>query len=101
MSIDYKPRRRYDIEFKREAVRLAASPDRSIEGVARDLDIHPNMLHRWKREFFKNQQDSFPGTGHQTPEEARFKKLEKELADKNEECEILKKALAIFSERPK
>ncbi len=83
MFTEYKPRRRYDIEFKREAVRLATSPDRSVAGVARDLGIHPNILHRWNREFQKNQQDSFPGTGHQTPEEARFKKLEKELADKN------------------
>ena len=75
MFTEYKPRRRYDIEFKREAVRLATSPDRSIEGVARDLDIHPNMLHRFKKKFKKNQLDSFPGTGHQTPEQARIMKL--------------------------
>jgi len=41
-------RRRYDKEFKTEAVRLATRSDRKVTEVARDLGIHPNLIYRWK-----------------------------------------------------
>ena len=101
MKSETRKRRRFDIEFKREAVRIASYPDRSVESVARDLGIHPNMLHRWKREFEKDLENAFPGKGHQLPEQERIKQLEKELRDVKEERDILKKAMAIFSKHPK
>jgi transposase len=94
-------RKRYDLEFKREAVRLATSPGRSARSVADNLGINPNMLRRWIREFEKNGDHSFPGKGHLTPEEEKIRRLERELADVKEERDILKKAVAIFSKRPK
>jgi transposase-like protein len=36
--------RRYDAEFKREAVRLVTERGLPVEKAAEDLGIHPNML---------------------------------------------------------
>ena len=41
-------RRRYDREFKVEAVRLSLEPGRSLAGVARDLGVSENLLHAWR-----------------------------------------------------
>ncbi|GAB4047024.1 transposase [Spirosoma litoris] len=43
-----KPRRKYDYEFKNEAVRLVTIGQRSVPDVARALDISENILYRWK-----------------------------------------------------
>jgi len=42
---------------------------------------------------------AFPGKGHMTPEQEELRRLRRELADVTEECNILKKALAVFSRR--
>jgi len=43
-------RRKYDREFKEDAIRLILDGGRPVREVARDLGIHENMLHRWKQE---------------------------------------------------
>ena len=49
-------RRRYDREFKEGAVRLILDGGRTVRGVARDLGIHENMLHRWKKEDLEDKE---------------------------------------------
>jgi transposase len=90
-------RRRYDRDFKEGAVRLVLDGGRSVRSVARDLGIHENMLHRWKAEYLEDREHAFPGKGHMKPHEEELMRLRKKLADVEEEREILKKALAIFS----
>ena len=41
---------RYSSEFKVTAVKLSSLPGVSIQDVARELDIHPFMLSRWRKE---------------------------------------------------
>jgi transposase len=94
-------RRRYDVEFKREAIRLVVEGGRTAVAVARDLGIEPKILQRWKREFMDDPDNSFPGKGHLKPADEELWRLKKELMDVIEERDILKKALAIFSKRPK
>ena len=94
-------RRRYDREFKEGAVRLILDGGRTVRGVARDLGIHENMLHRWKQEYLEDKEHSFPGKGHMRPHEEEIFKLKRKIADLEEDRAILKKALAIFSKRPK
>ena len=96
-----KGRRRYDREFKGGAVRLILDGGRTVRSVARDLGIHENMLHRWKNEYLQDKEDAFPGKGHMKPHEEEIFKLKKKIADLEEDRAILKKALAIFSKRPK
>ena len=43
-------RRQFTREFKLEAVRLAAAGDRSLNQVARDLGVRPDMLRQWRRQ---------------------------------------------------
>lgn len=94
-------RRRYDRDFKEGAVRLVLEGGRSVRSVARDLGIHENMLHRWKQEYLADREHAFPGKGHMKPHEEEILKLKRRVADLEEEREILKKALAIFSKHRK
>lgn len=96
-----KGRRRFDREFKQGAVRLVVDGGRPVRSVARDLGIHENMLHRWKREYLEDREHAFPSKGHVKPHEEEILKLKRRVADLEEEREILKKALAIFSKHRK
>lgn len=52
-------RRNYDQEFKRNAVRLSEYPYRTHTEVADSLGISPNILYRWRREYFRNGGNTF------------------------------------------
>ncbi len=90
-------RRKYTCEFKEEAVRLATRGDKSMAQVARDLGISYNVLQNWKRHLLDDPNSAFPGNGKRKPVEEENYLLRKQLADVEEERDILKKALAIFS----
>ena len=92
-------RRHFTHEFKLDAVRLVTEKGMPVSKVARDLDIHPNLLHLWRRKFLKDGDKAFVGKGRVKPEEAEIKKLQKELEKAREERDILKKALAFFSKQ--
>jgi len=93
--------RKYDRQFKEEAVRLATEGGRQVTDVARGLGIHENLLHTWKRKYKEDPSGSFPGKGQLKPQDEELRKLRKENANLKEEREILKKALAIFSKHPR
>jgi transposase len=72
--------------------------------IAEDLGIRENMLWRWKKEFRKAGSRSFPGQGTRqegTELEEKYRRLENELHTVMMERDILKKAVAIFSQPPK
>jgi len=94
-------RRKYDRQFKIETVRLVTEEGRRATEVARDLGIHANMIYLWKKQFAEDPKESFPGVGKLRQSDAEFRRLQRELADVKEERDILKKALAIFSKRPR
>jgi transposase len=96
-----KGHRKFDRQFKEEAVRLVTEGGRSVTDVAHSLGIHENLLHTWKRKYKEDPAGSFPGKGHQNPQDEELRKLQKENANLKEDREILKKALAIFSKHPK
>lgn len=88
-------------EFKLETVRLMNEGKRSVGDIARDLDIHPNQLHEWRRKYRADMEGAFPGKGHLKSPEEEIRRLQRENEDLREEKEILKKALAIFTKSPK
>jgi len=94
-------RRKYDKQFKEEAVRLITDGGRQVAEVARSLGIHENLLYAWKRKYQEDPSGSFPGKGHMKPQEEELRRLQRENANLKEDREILKKALAIFSKHPK
>lgn len=94
---EFKSRRRYDKEFKREAVRLVLENGKPVSEVAEHLGIFRGLLYKWVRDYKEDPTNSFPGKGKLKPEDERIRQLERELADIREERDILKKAVAIFS----
>jgi len=90
-------RRHFTREFKLTAVQLVTEKGMPVGKVARDLDIHPNLLHLWRRQFLKEGDKAFTGKGCVKPENAEIRKLRKELEKTREQRDILKKALAVFS----
>ena len=95
-----RERRKFSGEFKVEAVRLVAEGGMSISQVAKDLDIRPNLLSRWKRQLTENPDEAFPGKGHQTPEQEELNKLRRKVIQLEQERDILKKAVGYFAKDP-
>lgn len=90
-------RRTYTDEFKREALQLWETSGRSAATVEDELGITTGLLNKWKRQQQRQGEDAFPGRGRLTPEAERIRQLERELATVRQERDILKKAVAIFS----
>lgn len=100
MKTGKRPRKKYDREFILHAVRMVIEDQRSVLEVARSLDIHQQLLYRWKEEFDRDPANAFPGRGHLKPEDAENRRLRRELHSVKQQRDILKKALAIFSKEP-
>jgi transposase len=96
-----KPRRTYTREFKLEALQLLETSGKSAAQLERDLGIGSGCLSRWKREFSAEGEQAFPGHGRVTPEEEHIRQLERENEILRQERDILKKAIAIFSQPSK
>lgn len=112
---------RYTLEFKKQAVRLADLPSVSAIEIADTLGIHVVMLYRWRMELKngtlrenkhmkKQQPESANKTRRRTdPTKAKddelikankhIKALEKALAAREEELDILKKARRFFEKK--
>ena len=102
--MNIKRRRKYDQDFKRNAVLLCSEPGRTVVEVAENLGIAKDLLYRWRREYhLSNGKLAFPGNGNEalTEEQERIRELEKKLRETEMERDILKKAMAIFSRAPK
>ena len=91
--------KQYDREFKMEAVRLLETSGKSAAQLERELGIGKGNLSRWKRKFAADGQNAFPGHGRLTPEQDELRRLKRENEILRQERDILKKAIAIFSER--
>ena len=96
-------RRTYTEEFKRDAVELSLNSDKSVKEIAKDLGINYGNFTRWHREYRNKGKNAFPGNGNQklTLEQQKIKELEDELRETKLERDILKKAVGIFSKKPK
>lgn len=98
MAKEEKTRRQFTKDFKNEAVRMILDEGMPLVEVARTLDVHKNQLYNWKEEHLKSGVKAFPGRGKGPSTENELQKLQAELARVKEERDILKKAVAIFSQ---
>lgn len=90
-------RRKFDAQFKHDALRMMQESNRKITDIAKGLGVRPELLYRWKSEFATDPEHAFPGKGNSKPEQDQVRHLEQELARVRQERDILKKALAFFS----
>ena len=77
--------RKYDEEFKREAVKKIHD-GQSVASVARELGMAESLLHNWKRQVTESSSDS----------DKEVLALRKKLREVEMERDILKKAALIF-----
>ena len=72
---------------------------KDLTALAKELDIKPSLLYRWRKEYSTKQNGSFPGNGKVilTEAEQEVARLKKELRETQVERDILKKAVSIFS----
>ena len=93
-------RQKFDREFKLRVIDLSYERE-SIVDLAGELGIRPELIYRWRSEFKANPSGSFPGEGNESSdsESSRVRQLEKQLKVRDQELEILKKAIGIFSKR--
>ena len=92
-------RRRFSREFKFEAVSMVVDQGRDLYDVARELEIRPDMLQKWKRKFEEDGTHAFPGSGRLKPDDEELRRLRRENERLRMERDILKKAVAICSDR--
>jgi transposase len=86
-----KKYRKYDEGFKREVLDQVRS-GRSVKEVADGLGLSPSLIYRWKLVSETGSSGS--------PESDELKQLHKRVKELEKDNEILKKALAIFSQHP-
>ena len=100
-------RRHFTDEFKREAVALLVSSGRPLSGIASELGISASMLRNWRngsggREAGSARHPIPASAPHPAPDPAaEISQLRRENNRLRTERDILKKAVAIFSEPPR
>lgn len=111
---------RYTLTYKLQAVKLANHPDVRAKDIAESLGIHPVMLYRWQMEHRngelkenkhmkpiksspKRRADRTDPIQQKEDELAkanrRIKQLERELENRNDELDLLKKAERFFAKK--
>ncbi len=91
--------RKFTKEFRQNAIQLVMEKGMSVGKVARELDVHRNLIHKWRREYLAEGENALAGSGKTNAETAEVKRLQKELEEVKEERDILKKALGVFTKR--
>lgn len=87
-----KARRKFDEQYKREAVRFLEETGRPLGAVAAELGVAEQSLSRWRQRY---------GTGAQEPlgpsDAAELRRLRREVEILRQERDFLKKAAAYFA----
>ena len=91
-------RRQFTQEFKLAAVRRLEQGV-SIAEAARGLEVSPNVLHRWRREFRRGPGNAFPGNGKPRWSEGRVAELERKVGQQALEIDFLKGCLQHIEEQ--
>jgi len=89
-----RPTPHYPSEFKREAVQLYRSSEKSIPKMAEDLGIASESLRRWIRQ---HEVDEGEREGLTTDEREELSRLRRENKTLRQEREFLKKAAVFFA----
>ena len=88
-----RSRRKFSAEFKRDAVEIVNSSDKSIAEVARELGIYDSTLGAWVKQDEINRGER---EGLTSDERVRLSELERENARLRMERELLKRAVAFW-----
>jgi transposase len=94
-----KTRRKYDASFKEEVLKMVAS-GRSVPEIAQALSIGDNLVYRWKNAD-RAARNTDKAKGEESSQQSDLflenERLKVELRRTEQERDILKKAIGIFS----
>jgi transposase-like protein len=94
------PRRKFDEDYKRQAVELTLQAGRTVKSVAKELGIQDWSLYEWRKLYAPRPGE--PGSPPQSLDEAQkeISRLRAEVFRMREREIVLKKSLGILSEAP-
>jgi transposase len=103
MMDEKKPQyRKYTEEFKLEALELLKSSGKTARQIERELGITPGLLVKWRDRYqviTKEAEQSHLELSDMEAAKREIKRLQRRLAEVEEEREILKKTINIFSRK--
>jgi len=85
-------RRQFTREFKLQVIREIEA-GKSLAQAAREHQLHPNLINRWRHQHERYAERAFAGNGHAYTDEARVAELERMVGRLTMENALLKKAL--------
>ena len=85
-------RRKYDEDFKKNAVKLSFASSKSVAQVARDLGVSDAMLYRWRQKYTPEGDKTRYATLEEENKALRLRNAEQDI-----EIDMLKKASAYFA----
>ena len=88
-------RRKFSVEYKREAVAMLDAPGVRVSQIAAELGIGASVLGRWWRELRQESTQAFPGHGR--PREEELVQLRRELARVTKERDFVREAATFFA----
>jgi transposase len=94
-----KTRRKYDREFKRQAVEHWLASGKTAVQIGRELGINPNRLYVWRDRLAPKAQSKDLSRGREELE-AEIAQLRRDNESLRQQRDILKKTLGILSEPP-
>lgn len=92
--------RKYSSEFKLEALSLAKTSGKSLVQIERELGITPGSLAKWRERYQVKEDDAQPTLepSDLAAAQGEIRRLRRELLVAEQERDILKKAISIFSQ---
>jgi transposase len=97
-----KVQKRYEEDFKREAVELVIHSGKTQAQIARELGVSEYSLTLWKKEYLRVVRPAELSGEQMSPEQMldKIRQLQKENDYLKRQREILKKAMSILGEEP-
>lgn len=93
-------RRRFTRDFKLQVLREIES-GKSIAQAAREHELHPNLITRWRSLHTEYAYQAFAGNGNHYKQEASIAELERMVGRLTLENDFLKKALSLLEAQRK
>ena len=83
-------RRHFTGEFKHQVLQ-EVDLGKGVSQVARQYQVHPTLIHRWRQQLRHHGERAFPGNGKAHSEEAKVAALERKVGQLTMENDLLKK----------
>ena len=90
-------RRRFSAKLKFQIVLEAIRGERPVAEIARQYQINPNLIGRWKNEFLQNGHELFESPTADNSREKKVEELQKLIGKQTIEIELLKNFLGHYA----